>query len=566
MNKLFSFSAMTEKLLLLTKRFPVAILLVVTLTVLILVGVNGDFGDIPYQFWFFFTVGTFISVAVTLFAEDYFTHFKTYGVSLLVVLLWGVFCYFLPEQYSEIQMGKGIEIYVLSFAAFFTIFFISFCKKNTDRAFWNFAVQTLSQLLLACFFGLIFYAGLSLALLAVDSLFDISVSGKVYMNLAVICFSLFSPIYFLANIPHQAEKYTEEIYYSKSQKILALYILTPILAIYAIILYLYLFKIIIAWELPNGWVSWLVSALALGGLLVISFLYPVRQHENNKVAHFISRWFGLLILPLLVLMSVGIFRRIGDYGITINRGYMLLLNLWFYGIYIYLFFTQSRHIKWILISLVVIAVLTSNSECGVSSITEKSLTKEMEAVLNKPVSADEARMLFSGMTQPEKDRIKSTLEYLHSNFGKESVQPFFTDTVSNYSWNLFSELGLQDILTENHQSISYHSESEKTWQIEPYTHFTRLNYYSYERENEPNNSFDKKTMILNVLIDNRTLSIPLREIVLDYLATDEKLRKESEFSVRDEKYTLLISDFYGDYYPQNDSVYINSINGYLFYE
>ena len=36
-------------------------------------------------------------------------------------------------------------------------------------------------------------------------------------------------------------------------KVLGLYILLPILAIYTVILYGYLIKIIATWELPNGW-------------------------------------------------------------------------------------------------------------------------------------------------------------------------------------------------------------------------------------------------------------------------------------------------------------------------
>jgi len=358
---------MTEKLSLLVKRFPISILLIVGLAVLFFVGINKDFDDISYQFWIFFSIGAIISVTTTLLFEDYFSNLKNYGITLFAVLLWGVYCYFLPEKTENIQISKVIEIFVVSGTAFCAMFFISFLKKNNDHAFWNFTTQTLFQMVLACVFGTILFGGLSLALLAIDSLFNVSVDSKIYGNLAVICFALFTPIYFLANIIDKTEKHNNEIFYNKVQKILALYILTPILAVYAVILYAYLFKIVVAWELPNGWVSWLVSALALGGLIVITVLYPVREQEKNKVVNFISHWFGLLILPLLLLMTIGIFRRIGDYGITINRGYILFLNLWFYGIYIYLFFTKSRHVKWILISFVAVALMTSVNVYGVAT-------------------------------------------------------------------------------------------------------------------------------------------------------------------------------------------------------
>ena len=566
MSRFFSVSLMTEKLTMLVKRFPISILLIVALAVLFFVGININFDDISYQLWIFFSVGSIISVTTTLLFEDYFRNLKNYGITFFVVLLWGMYCFFLPDKFENIQLTKGIEIFVIGGTAFCAMFFISFLKKNNDRSFWNFATQTLFQMALACIFGTILFGGLSLALLAIDSLFNVSVDGKIYGNLAVICFALFMPIYFLANITDKTEKYNNEIFYIKVQKILALYILTPILAIYAIILYAYLFKIIVAWELPNGWVSWLVSALSFGGLIVITVLYPVREQEKNKVVNFISHWFGLLILPLLLLMTIGIFRRIGDYGITINRGYILLLNLWFYGIYIYLFFTKSRHVKWILISFVAIALLTSVNVWGVANITKKSLTKEVSTVLKQQVSAEDARMIFAEMTQKKKDRMKSTLEYLHKNFGKESVQPFFTDVVSDSHWNFLSKLGLKNVLDEASERISYYAGNKKTWQVEGYNNFTQIEYYNNRNKNNSDDLSKKEQIIIDISADHRIFSIPIREIAMEYLVTDEKLRKEKDWIVQGNDYKLLINSFDGDYYPVKDSISINSISGFLFYK
>ncbi|MDR2861151.1 MAG: DUF4153 domain-containing protein [Syntrophobacterales bacterium] len=557
-NRFFSVSSMTEKISLLVKRFPIGISLVVGLAALFFAAVNSE-NDIPYQFWIFFSVGTFISVTATLFAEDFFDNLKTYGISLFVVLFWGVYCFLLPE---DAQISKAIEIFVIGGTAFLSMLFISFLKKNKDRAFWNFATQTLFQMALACVFGMIIFGGLSLALLAINSLFNVLITGKMYGNLAVICFVLFSPIYFLANIPNKTEKQNNEISHTKVQKILTLYILTPVLAVYAVILYAYLLKIIVAWELPNGWVSWLVSVLSLGGLLVITILYPVCEQEKNRAASFISRWFGLLILPLLALMTIGILRRISDYGITINRGYILLLNIWFYGIYIYLFFSQSRRIQWILVSFAAVAFLASVSVWGVANVTQNSLTKEVSTVLNKQVSFKEARVIFAEMTQEEKGRMKSALEYLDRHFGKESVQPFFTDAVpDSYYWDFLSELGLGDDPDGKKESIAYYANSEKVWEISGYRTFTRIYNSGYGTTSDAERSHKKN--IIEISVNGRSFSIPMREIALAYLATEEKLRNEQEWIVQGNDYAVLISRLHGDYYPEKDRIVIHSLDGYL---
>lgn len=552
----FSVDTMAEKLLLLLKRFPVTLLSVIGLAVLFFIGINNSYDDVSYELWFFFSIGAFISVTVTLFVEDFFSEWKTCGFSLLALLLWGAYCFLLPEKIDDVHINKGIELFVIGATAFLAMLFISFLKKNSDRAFWNFATYTLSQMVLACFFGLILFGGLSLALFAIDSLFDSSIPDKVYANLAVACFVLFAPIYFLANVPGKGEKHNNEIFYAKTQKILALYILTPVLVVYAVILYAYLFKIVVAWELPNGWVSWLVSALGLGGLLVIALLYPIREHENNKVATFIFRWLGVLILPLLVLMTIGISRRIGDYGITINRGYILILNLWFYGIYAYLFFTQSRHIKWILISPVVLAFLSSISVWSIANVTKNSLTKEVHALLSDKVSSEDAKLKLAGMAEEERQRVKSALEYLYDYYGKESVQVFFADSIANNSWALFKELGLDYISKEiAGERILYYANSDKTWNVECYNTFTEINYYEFEEANDT----------VKIPVGNHVFEIPAREIALEYLSADKKIQDEKDWTIRGENYTLLISFFDGSYYATKDSISITRLGGYLLY-
>jgi hypothetical protein len=60
-----------------------------------------------------------------------------------------------------------------------------------------------------------------------------------------------------------------------------------------------------------------------------------------------------------MLMTVGIARRVSDYGWTPNRCYILLLNLWFYGVYAWQFVVRGRRVKWIAISAVVVALVSS---------------------------------------------------------------------------------------------------------------------------------------------------------------------------------------------------------------
>ena len=166
------------------------------------------------------------------------------------------------------------------------------------------------------------------------------------------------------------------------------------------------------------------------------------------------------------------------------------------------------------------------------------------------------------MPQKEKDRMKSALEYLYKNYGKESVQPFFADTVSGSYWDFLSKMDLKTALVENSELISYYANNKKTWHIEGYNTFTHI--IAYYRSNSDDSSKNEQNTI-DLSADNRTFSIPIRKIALEYLATDEKLRNKKDWTVRGDDYMLLIKSLDGNYYPVRDSIFIRRIEGYLFY-
>ena len=552
-KRLFSFDAIIDKVLRLLARFPIAVLLVIGFSVLWFIQLNSSKPNpISYQLWVFFSIGALLSAAATLFVEDFWDKIKQYGSTLAVVLLWGVYCLFLPENHHDIHLSKWIEIVVIGFSSFFSLFFISFLKKNNNRAFWNFATQTLSQMVLAVFFGAVIFGGLSLAIFSIDNLFNTQINSWVH-EIAVFCFALFTPFYFLSNIPDGANKFDNELAYNKMQKIFALYILTPILAIYAIILYVYLLQIIVEWQLPRGMVSWLVTALASGGLLVTTLLYPVREAGQSKIASFLGRWFGVIILPLLVLMTIGIFRRIGDHGITINRLYILLLNVWFYGIYLYLFFTRSRNIKWIVISPIIVALIASTSVWSVTNITERTLTREIRAHLgDTPRSISETREI----PLAERERIGNVLEYMDRMFGRQSIQPFFTDPIPSRMVVFMERLGLRENVA-NITRFRFDNRSDVFSVVEGYNAFMPVQVRARDIDNE--------IVPINIPYKEHIIFLPMREIILEYLALNEAERSESEWIIRGEDYAIMVTFFVGEYNEETDEIILNNFSGYLFF-
>lgn len=177
---------------------------------------------------------------------------------------------------------------------------------------------------------------------------------KCYAYIYYLCNVLLGLMLFLGLLPQGDDKYNREPHSSEFLNGILHYLFLPLTAGYMTVLYIYATRILVSWELPIGWVSWLIVALMTVCIAIQFGLYPTRFKEGKRFDNWIARWMPILILPLLLLMTIGIIRRFNDYGITLNRLYLATLNGWFYIVCIGLFIIKARRINWIPISFAII--------------------------------------------------------------------------------------------------------------------------------------------------------------------------------------------------------------------
>lgn len=219
------------------------------------------------------------------------------------------------------------------------------------------------------------------------------------------------------------------------------YLFLPLTAGYLTVLYMYAARILVSWELPTGWVSWLIVALMTVCIAIQFGLYPARLENNKRFDNWIARWMPVLILPLLLLMTIGIVRRFNDYGITVNRLYLATLNGWFYFVCIGLFAIKARRINWIPISFAIIFLLTSALPVNYAGITKNVILNEIKAEMQRscrakaPLSLQQYEEWMYSLPEKQAIRINSKFRYLNSWFGTESVTHLID---RNVTYNLYS--------------------------------------------------------------------------------------------------------------------------------
>lgn len=161
---------------------------------------------------------------------------------------------------------------------------------------------------------------LLLILYSVEALFSDSfhIVNQLYVISLILCFALVAPLVFIG-----LESQTASPTATLLEEITVNYILTPALLLYNVVLYAYAATILFRWDLPQASVATMVMVF-VAVQVAIDIVRPLLSRQPLK---WYFRWFGLIALPLVVLFWVATGYRLSQYGLTIDRCYLLLAGL-----------------------------------------------------------------------------------------------------------------------------------------------------------------------------------------------------------------------------------------------
>ena len=182
---------------------------------------------------------------------------------------------------------------------------------------------------------------------------------------------------------------------------------------YAIlVMYLYMLIIVCSFELPRGYISLICSTLTAFGLLCYILIANTKINEKGKIWERIYTHIPLLLLPLQILITIAIGRRINDYGVTILRCYIVLLNLWSYAICIYLVMRKGKNLWMIPITFIVTYFIFTATPLSCSNYVLWQLKTDIKAFLNHDES------IFNRGIPADK------YDYLIQEYGYDTVREF----------------------------------------------------------------------------------------------------------------------------------------------
>jgi hypothetical protein len=180
--------------------------------------------------------------------------FKHSGLSrfvykVLCVSGLGLFFYyleFIEEDFSDVALSRWL---LLLLAGHVFVIFSPFIKSWHSRKFWNYLKAMAYALVRSLIYCLVLFIGLSLAIIALEFLFDAEFNSYIYLQNFIFCLGIVNTFIFLSDFP-KVEDLEEDIDFNKAIEVLILYILIPLSLLYIVIVYAYALKILFQWELP----------------------------------------------------------------------------------------------------------------------------------------------------------------------------------------------------------------------------------------------------------------------------------------------------------------------------
>jgi hypothetical protein len=229
-------------------------------------------------------------------------------------------------------------------------------KQDTDQTLLTYNRKLFTALVITALLSLVMYGGLALAILAIDQLFNISVSGKVYAHLFVFIGGVVWSYLLLGKVPDNFDEASTETY--PLFKVLVQYISIPIVAVYALILLFYALKNVIWPEGQEEWTLWLILWFYVLSFLVFCLNYSIKEAPGDSWSDWFCKYYLWASLPISILNLVSSWMIISNNGVTELTFIIATFSLFLLITAIYLLFYRNKDFKYIPLLLLFLVVLS----------------------------------------------------------------------------------------------------------------------------------------------------------------------------------------------------------------
>lgn len=318
--------------------------------------------------------------------------------------------------------------------------------RRGTGGFWQYNRILLLRFITAGIYSAVLFAGLAIALLAMNKLFGMHVPERSYAHLWLVIAFIFQSWFFLAGVPEDFAALERLSDYPAGLRVFTQYVLVPLVALYLTILTIYFAKVLLTRQWPNGWIGYLVSSVAGAGILSWLLVYPLEDDRDYAWVKTFTRGFYVALMPAIVMLWLAIYKRVAAYGVTEPRYFLIVLSVWLGGIAVWYTVTRSRNIKVIPASLCALALLTLAGPTGAYAVSRASQVGRLESILARNGLLENGRLRTGQRDVPLRDRreISGSLRYLLETHGASAFGAWLPDSIRRTLVDVPPKYGSED--------------------------------------------------------------------------------------------------------------------------
>jgi hypothetical protein len=323
-----------------------------------------------------------------------------------------------------------LEVIGYALASHLLVAFLPFFRKNTLNGFWQYNKSLFLRAFTTILYTGVLFAGLSGAIAAIQELFDVEFTAKIFAYLWFVMAFPVSALIFCAGVPlaDDIDALESSSDLPSGLRLFVQFVLLPLVVVYLCILYAYMGKIILSWTLPQGWVTILIMVFSVVGMLAMLLVHPFQQLTEHAWIKVITKNYYRSLLPLLVLQYVAIFTRISDYGFTSARWAVVAITAWLTFITVYKVFFKGKNIILIPYTLCAVAILFLIGPLSHKSISVWSQTAKINRLVKTLNLIDAKGKLkvyeANATTDSLMGEIYSATRYLNRNHQCTGLEPY----------------------------------------------------------------------------------------------------------------------------------------------
>jgi hypothetical protein len=328
---------------------------------------------------------------------------------------------------------RALRYAQLSVAFHLLVAFLPYARSPEQRGFWQYNRALFLRFLTAGLYSAVLFVGLAIALLAVNKLLGVDVADEGYARLWIMIAFVFNTWFFVGGVPRDLAALDSYDEYPTGLRVFTQYVLVPIVAIYLLILTLYLGKVLVTRVWPSGWIGYLVSSVATVGILSWLLVHPLEERPEYAWVKTFTRGFYLAIMPAIIMLWLAIWKRVEQYGITERRYFLIVLSIWLGAIAVYYTLARSRSIKVIPASLAAVALLTFAGPWGAYQVSRASQLGRLRGLLarNALLANNALQPATHDVSFADRKEISSGLRYLLETHGAGTIAPWIGDSLKN---------------------------------------------------------------------------------------------------------------------------------------